>query len=193
MCGKQDIACPTDLDLLSDARQKSEELIDSLYDPLLHGSPPPRTYRQTARREYLGTARKRKKTKKQIRSVLRKQPGYLKRNIRTLNHLLVTYETIPIGKKERKYFHVIQTLYEQQFLMYKTKTHRVDDRIVSIHQPHVRPIVRGKSKADVEFGARINLSLIDGICFLEELSWDEAVSKIQLQSAKVIDCKLRQL
>jgi hypothetical protein len=43
---------------------------------------------------------------------------------------------------------------------------------VSIHQPHVRPIVRGKSKADVEFGAKIHLSLIDGISFLDELSWD---------------------
>ncbi|MDR1097857.1 MAG: transposase [Tannerella sp.] len=56
--------------------------------------------------------------------------------------------------------------------MYRTKTHRVDDRIVSIHQPHIRPIVRGKSKADVEFGAKIHLSLIDGVCFLDELSWD---------------------
>jgi hypothetical protein len=54
--------------------------------------------------------------------------------------------------------------------MYKTKTHRVDDRFVSIHQPHVRPLVRGKSKADVEFGAKIHLSLIDGISFLDELS-----------------------
>jgi hypothetical protein len=69
----------------------------------------------------------------------------------------------------------------------------VEDRIVSIRQPHVRPIVRGKSKADVEFDAKIHLSLIDGVCFLDELSWDEAVSKVQLQSAKVIDCKLRQL
>jgi hypothetical protein len=173
----QDIAYPTDLDLLSDARHKSEELIDILYDPLLHGTPKPRTYRQTARREYLGTAQKRKKTKKQIRSALRKQLGYLGRNIRTLNFLLDAYETIPLRKKELKYFYVIQTLYEQQLVMYRTKTHRVDDRIVSIHQPHVRPIVRGKSKADVEFGAKIHLSLIDGISFLDELSWDEDVLK----------------
>ncbi len=45
-------------------------------------------------------------------------------------------------------------------------------RIVSIHQPHVRPMVRGKVPAKVEFGAKIHLSLIDGICFLDELSWD---------------------
>jgi hypothetical protein len=52
----QDIAYPTDLDLLSDARQKSEELIDLLYDKFLHGQKP-RTYRQNARREYLASTK----------------------------------------------------------------------------------------------------------------------------------------
>lgn len=44
--------------------------------------------------------------------------------------------------------------------------------IVSIHQPHVLPIVRGKSESKVEFGAKILVSLIDGISFLDKLSWD---------------------
>ncbi|MBK8806911.1 MAG: hypothetical protein IPO21_09790 [Bacteroidales bacterium] len=56
--------------------------------------------------------------------------------------------------------------------MFKNHTHSIEHRIVSIHQPHVRPIVRGKSKAKVEFGAKINVSLIDGISFLDELSWE---------------------
>jgi DNA-directed RNA polymerase subunit E'/Rpb7 len=46
--------------------------------------------------------------------------------------------------------------------MYKKKSHQVEDRIESIHQPHVRPIVRGKAKAKTEFGAKINISLLDG-------------------------------
>ena len=46
--------------------------------------------------------------------------------------------------------------------MYDTKTHRVADRIVSISQPHVRPIVRGKEKAEVEFGAKVSVSMVDG-------------------------------
>src|SRR5665647_2435314 len=50
--------------------------------------------------------------------------------------------------------------------------HIIEDRIVSIHQPHVRPIVRGKRQAKTEFGAKIHLSLIDGISFLDEISWD---------------------
>ncbi len=67
---------------------------------------------------------------------------------------------------------VITTLYEQQKQMYDKQIHTIEHRIVSIHQPHVRPIVRGKSQAKVEFGAKIHVSLINGISFLDELSWD---------------------
>ena len=56
--------------------------------------------------------------------------------------------------------------------MYDNKIHSIDHPIVSIHQPHVRPIVRGKSQAKVEFGAKIHVSIIHGISFLDELSWD---------------------
>jgi hypothetical protein len=56
--------------------------------------------------------------------------------------------------------------------MYKTRTHSVEDRIVSIHQPHVRPVVRGKKAAPVEFGSKIQVSIVDGISFLDKLSWD---------------------
>ena len=56
--------------------------------------------------------------------------------------------------------------------MYDSHSHSVEDRIVSIHQPHFRPIVRGMSQAKVEFGAKIHVSIIDCISFLDELSWD---------------------
>jgi len=167
----QDIAYPTDLDLLSEAREISEHLIDSIYDKHLHEEKP-RTYRQVARKEYLRTAQKKKKSKKQIRNAVRKQLGYLSRNIRNIHRLLDSYERLPFDKKDRKYFYVIQTLFEQQLEMFKTHTHTVEHRIVSIHQPHVRPIVRGKASAQVEFGSKIHVSLINGISFLDELSWD---------------------
>jgi len=167
----QDIAFPTDLDLLSDAREKSELLIDILYDKQLHKTKP-RTDRTQARKDYLHTAQKKKKTKKQIRSAIRKQLGYLRHNIHSIQFLLDAYSVSPLNEREKEYFETIQKLYEQQQTMFSTKTHTIADRIVSIHQPHVRPIVRGKASAPVEFGAKIHLSLIDGICFLDELSWD---------------------
>ena len=56
--------------------------------------------------------------------------------------------------------------------MFEQKIHKVEDRIVSIHQPCVRPIVRGKATADVEFGAKVSLNIVDGFAVVERLDWD---------------------
>lgn len=167
----QDIAYPTDLNLLNDAREKSEMLIDILYEKELHGKKP-RTYREKARTVYLQTAQKKNKTGKIVRKAVGQQLRYLKRNIEHINNLLDKYKGIPLKEKELKYLYVIQTLYSQQQEMYQEKIKSVSHRIVSIHQPHVRAIVRGKSQAKIEFGAKIHCSMIDGITFLDELSWD---------------------
>lgn len=167
----QDIAYPTDLDLLNAAREKSEELMDIAF-PLSIMETKPRNYREIARKDYLKTAQKKSKTKKAIRSAIRKQLGYLRRNIASIHQILDASPCIPFDKRQYKYWLVIQHVYQQQALMYTQQTHSVDDRIVSIHQPHVRPIVRGKSNAKVEFGAKINVALVDGITFLDDHSWD---------------------
>lgn len=167
----QDIAYPTDLDLLSDAREKTEQLIDELYTAGLHQAKP-RTYRRIARKRYLQTAQKRNKSRKEIRKSVGSQLRFLRRNLIAINRLLDAYPAIPLKPKQHKYLLVVGTLYAQQKQMYDSRTHSVEDRIVSIHQPHVRPIVRGKSQAKVEFGAKIHVSLIDGISFLDHLSWD---------------------
>ena len=54
--------------------------------------------------------------------------------------------------------------------MYDTKTHSIENRIVNVHQPHVRPIKMGKNKSDTEFGAKIQASLMDGYVFIDELN-----------------------
>ena len=167
----QDIAYPTDLNLLNDAREKSEYLIDILYDKDLHEKKP-RTYREEARTIYLKTAQRKSKTGKIIRKGIGQQLRYLKRNIGHINTLLDQYHVQPFKQIDLKYWYVIQELYAQQWLMFETQTKSVPHRIVSIHQPHVRPIVRGKSHAKIEFGAKIHCSMIDGITFLDELNWD---------------------
>lgn len=56
--------------------------------------------------------------------------------------------------------------------MCRNRTHKVDDRIISIYQPHVRRIVRGKAKAKTEFGSKIQVVLVVGFMFIDHLSWD---------------------
>ena len=54
--------------------------------------------------------------------------------------------------------------------MYQEKQNRIKHRIVSISQPHVRPIVRGKANAPLEFGAKLSMSLVNGYAYLDVLS-----------------------
>jgi len=56
--------------------------------------------------------------------------------------------------------------------MYDHDERRIDDRIVSVSQPHVRPIKRGKAGAATEFGAKISVSLVEGFSFVDRISWD---------------------
>ena len=64
-------------------------------------------------------------------------------------------------------------LYEQQRYMYDNKVHSVENRIVSISQPWIRPIVRGKLRAPVEFGAKLDISIdTEGYARIEKTSFD---------------------
>ncbi|WP_332456877.1 IS5 family transposase [Petrimonas sp.] len=168
-----DIKYPTDLDLLNESRQKAEELIDELCLKL-GIKDKPRTYRRVARKEFLDVSKMKRKPANVLRKAIRKQINYLKRDIRNINKMLDTVKDkpVPFDRRQLKYFFVIQHLLAQQETMYRKKSHQVEDRIVSIHQPHVRPIVRGKAKAKTEFGAKINISLLDGYARVDHLDWD---------------------
>jgi transposase, IS5 family len=99
-----------------------------------------------------------------LRRGLRLQIKYLKRDIRIINGLLdrIKAGRVPFDKHQNKYLFVIQHVLEQQESMFKDKANSCQDRIVNIHQSHVRPIVRGKAKAKFEFGAKINVSHFPG-------------------------------
>jgi transposase, IS5 family len=185
----QDIAYPTDLNILNEARNKSEQLIDELMGNVKNIRRP-RTYRRKARKDYLRTAQKKIKSKSEIRSANKKQLNYLKRNIKRIHALLDVLGRIPFDKVQYKYFLVIQEVYRQQRYLHANKITSVEHRIVSIHQPHVRPIVRGKANAQTEFGAKVNVSLMNGYAFIDELSW-EAFNEGKYLKQSVGDYKRR--
>jgi hypothetical protein len=132
----------------------------------------PRTYRRIARQDYLATAKKKKKTAKVLRKAIRKQLNYVKRNINTVNKLLDDRASNPITKRSLRQLWIVQEVYRQQQEMYDQRSNQIADRIVSVSQPHVRPIVRGKAGKKVEFGAKLSASLVDGFAYLDRHSWD---------------------
>lgn len=173
-CIPADIKYPTDLGLLNEAREKLEEIIDTLHNAGGKKGKKPRTYRQKARKAYLSISKQRSPRKIQLRQGIKRQLQYCKRNLRHVDRLLTE---VPAGANalSRRQVQLLQTIrivISQQEKMYKAKNHRVTDRIVNLYQPHVRPIVRGKASAAVEFGAKVAISIENGICRIEKLSWD---------------------
>lgn len=169
-CSPSNIRYPQDFSLLNEAREKLEDMIDYFHKNF-HPWDKPRTYRRVARKEYLALAKSKKRTEKKVRTVVRKQLGYVRRDLEYLENYMEEGYALP--KKYIGCYLTIQKLYEQQKYMYDNKTHRVEDRIVSISQPYLRPIVRGKAKAPVEFGAKYDISIDEkGHARLERISFD---------------------
>jgi hypothetical protein len=172
---EQAIRFPTDLSLLNEAREFSEQIIDTLCAHL-KVEQKPRTYREKARSAYLGIAKQKRPGGKTLRRGIKQQLQYLRRNLRHIEQLLSAIPEgtpLPLPRWLLYRYWVIQQLYQQQWDMYQNKTHRCDHRIVSISQPYVRPIVRGKLNKPVEFGAKLSVSLTgDGLAHVDHLRWD---------------------
>ena len=185
-CVPQAIRFPTDASLLNEAREKTEAIIDILHANRLTDGQKPRTYREEARKQYNGFSKSRKKTAKMIRTTIRKQLGYLRRN---LSHIDAIVSRHPgclescLSGYQRMQLGAIRLLLRQQEEMYTRRTHRVDGRIVSLSQPWVRPIVRGKATAPVEFGAKVEMSVVDGFLRIEDLRWDAFNEGTTLQAS----------
>ena len=98
------------------------------------------------------------------------------RDINHVNNMLDEFEKenrpSPLKPAQQRMFWIINNVYHQQKQMYDTKTHSCPDRIVSIFQPHVRPIPRGKTNAQIEFGSKLGVSLDGGFARINTLSWD---------------------
>lgn len=171
-CAPSDIAYPTDVKLLNEGREKLESIIDTLHTFRAGKRRKPRTYRKKARRQYLSLSKQRRPGAKKIQKGIQQQLGYVHRNIKHVTRLAQETDIQALSNKQFQDFLVIQELYRQQKIMFDEQSSRIEERIVSISQPHVRPIVRGKTNAPVEFGAKISVSLVDGYTFLDVLSWN---------------------
>ncbi len=124
----------------------------------------------------MNLSKKKRKTNKEVRAGIRQQLGFIRRDVRIVNQLLDRTKGKITGsvfdKHQQMYFFVIQHVYEQQNSMFKGRVKSIEDRIVFILQPHVRPIVWGKANVKVEFGDKINDSLHDSYARIDHFDWN---------------------
>ena len=165
----QSIRYPQDVSLLNEARIKLEAIIDwfcAEYD-----LQKPRTYRKVAHKEYLTIAKAKKPSQERRSKAVQQQLGYVRRDLKYVDEYL--QKGLEIEQKYKDLLVVIHMLYDQQKYMFDNNTHTVENRIVSISQPYVRPIVRGKANKPTEFGAKLHLSIDErGFARIEHLSFD---------------------
>ncbi len=169
-----DITYPNDLGILNQARKQSELIIDSLHQNRQNKlDKKPRTYRKKARKDYLKIAKKRRPSRKERTDAIFKQLQYIKRNLSHIEKLINSGAKLSsLSPRQYKILLVVTEVYRQQLWMYENESNRIDDRIVSIVQPHIRPLVRGKAGKTVEFGAKLSVSCFEQYVFLDHLSWD---------------------
>lgn len=182
-CAPSDIKYPTDMSLLNEAREKLEDIIDTLHQPLVGRVKKPRTYRQKGRKSWLSFSKTRRPSVQKIRRFLREQLSFVGRNLRTIEQLSHGTPLTELSRRQYRDLLVISELYRQQRLMYAQQTHKMDDRIVSIEQPYIRPIVRGKAVSQVEFGAKTAVSLVNGYTFIEHMQFDNFNESQTLQTS----------
>jgi len=165
----QNIRFPQDTSLLNEARTKLEKMIDWFCSE--YGLQKPRTYRKVAHKEYLAFAKSKKPSIDRIRATIGQQLGYVRRDLKYVDGFVQNgYE---MDKKFRDDLETIRKVYKQQKYMLENNTRKVPERIVSISQPYVRPVVRGKVSKPTEFGAKLHLSVDEyGFARIEYLSFD---------------------
>ena len=183
-CAPSYIRYPQDFSLLNEARVKLEGMIDWFYKKY-DLDKKPRTYRRIARRDYLELAKCKKRTDTKIRAAVRKMLAYVKRDLGYLEGYMSEGYAMTDRKMINTYL-VILTLYEQQKYMWDNHIHSVEHRIVSLSQPWIWPIVRGKVKAPTEFGAKFEVILDEhGYARMSRISFEAFNESEKFQEALI--------
>lgn len=175
-----DITFPTDLKLLNKGRELLEKMVDVLHAEREPGSTKPRTYRKKARKAFLNLQKTRQPGSRKLRKAMRKQLGYVRRDLGHVDALLDEVGFEALDRDLYRKLLVIREVYRQQQEMYDERKRTIPHRIVSISQPHVRPIKRNKAGAVWEFGAKVSIGLSSGLAMIHRIEWDNFNESLDL-------------
>ena len=128
-------------------------------------------------------AKQRKAKLKATRRAIGEQLDYVGKNLETLNRLKVEVGEERLSPSDKERLETIGKVYEQQRFMHDTGTRSCPDRIVSLRQPHIRCVVRGKAGRPYEFGQKLHLSVVNGFTFIEDQSYDNYNEGVRLQAS----------
>ena len=182
------IAYPTDVTLLEKTRRQAVKLLDQAKTL---GAGPVRTYKRIARKVFVMYQKIRKHTVKNRRRTQKKLRQFAARNIQQLHDVMTKIKTAAAQSKDKtcqKFINATETflptankIIEQQKKVYCEQ--KVKDRIVSLHRPEIRPIVRGKFPLNTEFGPKILVNAHGDLLTLEHLTYDNTADSHLFKTA----------
>jgi hypothetical protein len=181
-CYESEMRYPTDQKLLWECNEKAYTVMCEASVRL--GIHRPRTKFLDVEKANMGYTKQRKHSRSQTRSIVRRLLqllGKILKEIRKMERKHMEAEVLTA--KERKTIGIVTKVYRQQSNHFESGNPResIPDRIVSVSKPYVRPIVRGKEVKSVEFGAKCNNIQVDGISFIEKLSFNAFNEGTRLQ------------
>ena len=173
-CYESEMRYPTDPKLLWEGTEKAYRIMCELSGKL--NVRRPRTKYPDVERANLAYRKQRRRTKVQTRKITRCLLHLLGKILKEIRRIerenTEAAESLTIRQKDD--IEIITKMYRQQKKHFDRNDPResVKDRIVSISKPYVRLIVRGKEVKGAEFGAKCNNILVDGLSFIEKLSFN---------------------
>lgn len=170
-CYESYIRFPTDVKLLWESCQWIFDKQLYRWCKVLHLARPRSKYREQKQRqgEY---DRRRRKNYKQAQKRKRALLYLLEKGINQLQILLDHHPEIRLNPIERQYLRTIRKVLEQQTFLMTHPAKELKDRIVSLSKPYIRPIVRGKENKPVEFGPKVHMLQVDGICMIDKMDFN---------------------
>jgi hypothetical protein len=153
----------------------TEVLIDAMHSQVRENfCHKPTKHRKKARQQFLAVAKKKRPCISKIRKAIKQQLGHLKRNLASIEALIACGGCLlAAGRHIYQKLLVVSELVRQHNILYYADTRSISDRIVSLCQAHIRPIVLGKTRCNVEFAAKISISVTgEGFTFLDRLSYE---------------------
>ena len=192
-CADAEVRYPVDVDLVEDGCRVTDRFIRLICKATGIGAPKTNYFK--AREAYKYLVKMKKKGGRLVRETMDVMLACLHKDILTLMDLTAGKYRCRLEllrKDQRRVLEATMKMYFQQEQMHRSGEHRCDDRIISIFQPHIRPIVRGKASAKVEFGAKIGVSIVEGYNYVDHHSWDAYNEGSDLQLHDLTDLDLRQ-
>ena len=173
-CYESEMRYPTDAKLLWEGIEKSYATMCELSSRL--GIHRPRTKFLDVQKANLTYRKQRKHNRSQTRKITRRLLDLLGKILKEIREIVRGHENTEnlLTVREKSDIEIITKMYCQQKNHFQNNDSResIPNRIVSLSKPHLRPIVRGKEVKSVEFGAKVNNILVDGISFIEKLSFN---------------------